>query len=79
MKYRVGWAKANLKKAGLVDAPCRGVYAITEQGIDYLEAMAWYCDSEDYLSEVFRKELKQLWVWAKAHELYYSGFFIPPY
>ena len=40
MKYRVGWAKANLKKAGLVEAPCRGVYAITEQGIDYLETMA---------------------------------------
>lgn len=36
MKYRVGWAKANLKKDGLVKAISRGVYAITELGIKYL-------------------------------------------
>lgn len=36
MKYRVGWAKANLKRSGLVDAPSRGVYAITEQGRSFL-------------------------------------------
>lgn len=37
MKYRVGWAKAYLKKEDLVDAVSRGVYAITEKGQFYLE------------------------------------------
>lgn len=37
MKYKVGWAKANLKKSGLVDAVSRGVYTITEKGEIYLE------------------------------------------
>lgn len=36
MKYKVGWAKANLKRSGLVDAVSRGVYTITEKGIEYL-------------------------------------------
>lgn len=37
MKYRVGWAKANLKRAGLVDAVSRGVYTITQKGWLYLQ------------------------------------------
>ena len=37
MKYRVGWAKANLKKDGLVDAVSRGVYTITPKGWIYLQ------------------------------------------
>ena len=36
MKYRIGWAKANLKRAGLVDAKSRGVYFITTIGRLYL-------------------------------------------
>lgn len=36
MKYRVGWAKANLKRLGLVEAPSRGVYSITEKGRAFL-------------------------------------------
>ncbi|MBD5210845.1 MAG: hypothetical protein HDS77_06225 [Bacteroidales bacterium] len=38
MKYRVGWAKANLKKAGLVETLSRGVYAITDLGIKYIQS-----------------------------------------
>lgn len=37
MKYRVGWAKANLKKLGLVDAKKRGVYYITTMGKNYVK------------------------------------------
>ena len=37
MKYRVGWAKASLKKEGLVDAISRGVYTITPEGKLYLQ------------------------------------------
>lgn len=37
MKYRVGWAKAHLKKEGLVDAISRGVYTITPEGKLYLQ------------------------------------------
>ena len=36
MKYRVGWAKANLKRNRLLIAISRGVYAITDLGLDYL-------------------------------------------
>ena len=36
MKYRVGWAKANLKKKGLVKAISRGVYAITDLGVEHI-------------------------------------------
>ena len=38
MKYRVGWAKANLKRKGLVDAVSRGVYAINQKGWIYLQS-----------------------------------------
>lgn len=31
-RNRVGWAKTYLKKAGLIDAPKRGLFKITEQG-----------------------------------------------
>lgn len=37
MKYRVGWAKANLKRIGLVNAVSRGVYTITESGLEYVK------------------------------------------
>lgn len=37
MKYRVGWAKANLKREGLVDAVSRGIYTITQKGWLYLQ------------------------------------------
>ena len=36
MKYRVGWAKHNLKKNGLLEAVSRGVYAITDLGAKYI-------------------------------------------
>ncbi|MDE6018626.1 MAG: winged helix-turn-helix domain-containing protein [Muribaculaceae bacterium] len=36
-RYRVGWAKANLKRLGLVDAKKRGVYYITHKGIIYIK------------------------------------------
>ena len=39
MKYRVGWAKARLKKAGLVETVSRGVYAITDSGREYLTTL----------------------------------------
>ena len=39
MKYYVGWAKANLKRSGLVDAKKRGVYYITEKGKRYLNKL----------------------------------------
>lgn len=37
MKYRVGWAKDNLKKEGFVKTISRGVYAITDSGTKYLQ------------------------------------------
>lgn len=40
MKYRVGWAKANLKKEGFVKTISRGVYAITDLGTKYLQGYA---------------------------------------
>ena len=40
MKFRVGWAKAILKKAGFVSALSRGVYAITDLGIEHLRCVA---------------------------------------
>lgn len=39
MKYRVGWAKAHLKKAGFVSALSRGVYAITDLGSEHLRCV----------------------------------------
>ncbi|MBD5183941.1 MAG: hypothetical protein HDS97_03505 [Bacteroidales bacterium] len=39
IKYYVGWAKANLKRSGLVDAKKRGVYYITEKGKRYLNKL----------------------------------------
>lgn len=35
---RVGWARTYLKKAGLLDAPRRGFFVITERGLDVLKA-----------------------------------------
>ena len=37
MKYRVGWAKANLKRKGWVDTKTRGIYFITELGKKYVK------------------------------------------
>ena len=37
MKYYVGWAKANLKKQGLVDTKTRGIYYITNLGKKYVK------------------------------------------
>lgn len=37
MKFNVGWAKANLKREGLVDAVSRGIYTITQEGWLYLQ------------------------------------------
>lgn len=37
MKYRIGWAKSNLKRSGLVDARSRGVYYITKKGNKYVK------------------------------------------
>lgn len=34
---RVGWARTYLKKAGLLDAPRRGMVSITERGLDVLK------------------------------------------
>lgn len=34
---RVAWAKSHLKKAGLIQSPGRGLYAITPRGIEELE------------------------------------------
>lgn len=34
---RVGWARTYLKKAGLIDAPKRGMLAITDRGIEVLK------------------------------------------
>lgn len=31
---RIGWAKTHLKKAGLIEAPSRGNYRITQRGLD---------------------------------------------
>lgn len=36
-KNRVGWARSYLKKAGLVEAPKRGVFKITPRGVKVLE------------------------------------------
>lgn len=33
---RIGWARSYLKKAGLLDAPRRGVFRITPRGLDVL-------------------------------------------
>jgi restriction system protein len=35
---RVGWAKTALKKAGLIDNPRRGIFLITEQGLQLLKS-----------------------------------------
>jgi len=35
---RVGWARTYLKKAGLLDSPKRGVFIITEKGLDVLKS-----------------------------------------
>jgi restriction system protein len=37
-KNRIAWAKSYLKQAGLVRSPSRGVYQITERGLDALKA-----------------------------------------
>lgn len=34
---RVGWARTYMKKAGLLDTPCRGVFQITARGFDVLK------------------------------------------
>lgn len=34
---RIGWAKTHLKKAGLIEAPGRGQYRITQRGLDALK------------------------------------------
>jgi len=34
---RVGWARTYLKKAGLIEAPKRGISVITEKGIEVLK------------------------------------------
>ena len=39
MKYRVGWAKANLKREGFVKTLTPGVYAITDLGIKHLHLL----------------------------------------
>lgn len=36
-RNRIGWTRSYLKKAGLIIYPDRGVYQITQQGIDYLK------------------------------------------
>lgn len=36
-KNRIGWARTYLKKAGLLEAPRRGVFKITSRGLDTLE------------------------------------------
>ncbi len=33
---RVAWAKAHLKKAGLLESPSRGLYKVTPRGLDAL-------------------------------------------
>jgi restriction system protein len=33
-RYRVAWAKSHLKMAGLLEAPRRGIYRITERGLE---------------------------------------------
>ncbi|WP_018625704.1 restriction endonuclease [Kangiella aquimarina] len=35
---RIGWARTYLKKAGLIDAPQRGVFTITQRGRDLLKS-----------------------------------------
>ncbi|MEO8856130.1 MAG: restriction endonuclease [Burkholderiaceae bacterium] len=37
-KNRIGWARTYLKKAGLIEAPKRGVFKITERGLKSLES-----------------------------------------
>ena len=34
---RVGWARSYLKQAGLLDSPKRGVFVITEQGLNFFK------------------------------------------
>jgi restriction system protein len=34
---RVGWARTYLKQAGLIDSPCRGLFSITQRGLDLLQ------------------------------------------
>jgi len=33
-RYRAAWAKSHLKMAGLLEAPKRGIYKITERGLE---------------------------------------------
>ncbi|HMO52188.1 MAG TPA: winged helix-turn-helix domain-containing protein [Kiritimatiellia bacterium] len=33
-RNRVAWAKSHLKMAGLLEAPKRGIYKITERGLE---------------------------------------------
>jgi restriction system protein len=41
-KNRIGWARTYLKKAGLLDAPKRGVLRITERGITALASNLYF-------------------------------------
>lgn len=46
---RVGWARTYMKKAGLIDAPKRGVNIITQRGLDVLKSKPTKLDGK-YLS-----------------------------
>lgn len=49
MKNRVGWAKFYLYKAGLLKVPSRGNYALTERGLQLLDANPQHLTTEDLI------------------------------
>lgn len=49
MKNRVGWAKFYLDKAGLLKVPSRGNYALTERGLQLLDANPQHLTTEDLI------------------------------
>lgn len=49
-RNRVGWARTYLKKAGLVEAPRRGVFKITSKGLTVLASNPTRIDSK-YLEQ----------------------------
>lgn len=49
-KNRIGWESAYLKKAGMLESPKRGVYRISERGLQSLATKPSYIDSK-YLEQ----------------------------
>ena len=59
-RNRVGWARTYMKKAGLIDAPKRGVNIITKRGQDILKSKPTKLDVEDLSKFKEFKDFKAL-------------------